>query len=64
MSEVAQRQTSFSRAEFDQWLAQRRAEEGMAAVPARGGRPVFKSWLRDMWEEIRPLPELRGLELF
>lgn len=64
MSEVAQRPTSFSRAEFDQWLAQRRGEEGMAVVHARGGRPVFKSWLRDMWEEIRPLPEVRGMELF
>jgi len=64
MSEVAQRPTSFSRAEFDRWLAQRRADAGLPPAEVRAGRPVFKSWLRDMWDEIRELPEARGLELF
>ena len=56
--------TSFSRAEFDGWLAQRRADEGLPPVQPRGGRPVFKSWLRDVWEHLRELPEARGLGLF
>ncbi|MCE9612336.1 MAG: hypothetical protein K8R23_19225 [Chthoniobacter sp.] len=64
MSEVAQRPTSFSRDEFDRWLAQRRADAGFAPAQSRGGRPVFKTWLRDMWDDIRELPEARGLELF
>ena len=56
--------TSFSRAEFDGWLTQRRADEGLPPVALRGGRPVFKSWLRDVWEHIHELPEARGLGLF
>ena len=64
MPELTQRPTSFSRPEFDLWLAQRRAEEGLAPVHTHGGRPVFKAWLRDMWEDLRQLPETRGLELF
>ena len=64
MRTFEQRPTSFSRAEFDQWLAQRRAEEGLAPLLPRAGRPVFKSWLRDMWDEIQELPEARELSLF
>jgi ATP-dependent RNA helicase SUPV3L1/SUV3 len=55
---------SFSRAEFDEWLAQRRAEEGLPPVMPRGGRHIFKSWLRDTWDDIQDLPEASRLRLF
>lgn len=64
LSPNSSRQSSFSRAEFDQWLAQRRSEEGLAPVPPRPGRPIFKSWLRDTWPDLKDLPEARGLALF
>lgn len=54
----------FSRPEYDQWLVRRRSEEGLAPVPIREGRPIFKSWLRDMWQHIRQLPEAAGLALY
>ena len=56
--------SSFSRAEFDGWLAQRRADAGLEAPIPCDGRPIFKSWLRDMWEDIVELPEAQALELF
>ncbi len=56
--------SSFSRAEFDGWLNQRRADEGLPAATPSDGRPVFKSWLRDVWEDIQELPEASALELF
>ena len=64
MPQLEQHPTSFLRAEFDGWLTQRRADEGLAPIPHGGGRPVFKSWLRDRWDDIRELPEARGLGLF
>ncbi len=64
MSVLEQRSSHFTRAEFDHWLAQRRAEEGLAAPATRHGRSIFKSWLRDHWDEIAELPEARGLGLF
>jgi ATP-dependent RNA helicase SUPV3L1/SUV3 len=54
----------FSRLEFDHWLAQRRAEEGMEPVGPREGRPIFKWWLRDVWPAVQELPEAGGLSLF
>jgi len=59
-----ERHSSFSRAEFDDWLAQRRADEGLAPVVPRPGRAIFKSWLRDTWSDIQDLPEAQGLGLF
>jgi ATP-dependent RNA helicase SUPV3L1/SUV3 len=59
-----ERHSSFSRDEFDGWLAQRRADEGLAPVIPRPGRPIFKSWLRDTWSDIQDLPEAQGLGLF
>src|SRR6476620_4078754 len=56
--------SSFSRLEFDRWLAQRRAEEGLTPAIPRSGRPIFKSWLRDVWPSLRELPETKGLGLF
>lgn len=64
MPDLDRRTTSFSRSEFDRWLAQRRADAGLAPVAIRGGRPIFKSWLRDAWGAIRDLPEAEGLGLF
>ena len=64
MTQTERQSTSFSRAEFDGWLTQRRADEGLAPIDPAGGRPVFKSWLRDRWEDIRELPEAQGLGLF
>ncbi|MEA3213088.1 MAG: ATP-dependent helicase [Chthoniobacter sp.] len=64
MPAVARHSSSFSRTEFDQWLAQRRAEEGLEPPIPQSGRPIFKSWLRDAWEDIRELPEAQGLGLF
>ena len=64
MPTLEQRSTSFSRAEFDGWLTQRRADEGLAPPARRTGRPIFKTWLRETWEDIRELPETRGLSLF
>ncbi len=64
MPQLEQHSTSFLRAEFDGWLTQRRADEGLAPIHPCGGRPVFKSWLRDRWDDIRELPEARGLGLF
>ena len=64
MPQLEQHSTSFLRAEFDGWLTQRRADEGLAPIRPGGGRPVFKSWLRDRWDDIRELPEARGLGLF
>src|SRR5437879_1877695 len=56
--------SSFSRDEFNQWLNQRRAEEGMEPVVVPSGRPIFKSWLRDAWKFMQDLPEAQGLGLF
>ena len=64
MRSTQRHSSSFSRAEFDGWLAQRRADAGLPAIEPRDGRPIFKSWLRDMWEEIQELPEAKALELF
>jgi len=64
MPQVAERHpTSFSRAEFDGWLAQRRADEGLPPIVPRSGRPVFKLWLRDAWQGIVELPEANTLGL-
>ncbi len=54
----------FSRAEFDQWLQARRTEQGLPEITPRSGQPIFKSWLRDNWLFIQPLPEAKGLGLF
>lgn len=54
----------FSRAEYDAWLAQRRVEEGLAPYTPLAGKGIFKSWLRDSWEFLQPLPEAHGLALF
>ncbi len=59
-----ERHSSFSRAEFDGWLTQRRADEGLPPRLPRPGRSIFKSWLRDTWEDISELPETQGLGLF
>ncbi len=64
MHTLNRRPNSFSRAEFDQWLERRRVEEGLDPIVTRQGRPIFKSWLRDMWDEIQELPEARELGLF
>lgn len=64
MPQLERRPSSFSRAEFDQWLAQRRTEEELTPATPRRGRPIFKSWLRDAWDDIQELPEARGLSLF
>ncbi len=64
MEALQSRPGSFPRAEFDQWLTDRRAQEGLAAVQLRTGRPIFKAWLRDQWHALRDLPETKGLSLF
>ena len=64
MPDLDRRSSSFSRPEFDAWLAQRRADAGLAPAPLRSGRSIFKSWLRDMWDDIAELPEAAGLGLF
>ena len=64
MPQLDRHSTSFSRAEFDGWLSQRRADEGLEPILPGSGRPVFKSWLRDRWDDIRELPEARDLGLF
>ena len=64
MPDLDQRPTSFSRLEFDHWLARRRLEVSLAPFHPRGGRPVFKSWLRDVWPSLRELPEARELDLY
>jgi ATP-dependent RNA helicase SUPV3L1/SUV3 len=64
MPQVAERHpTSFSRAEFDNWLAQRRADEGLTPIVPRSGRPIFKQWLRDAWPGIVELPDANTLSL-
>ena len=60
----ARNSTRFSRINFDEWLTQRRLDEGLAPAVPRDGEPVFKSWLRDHWKAIQELPEARGLSLF
>jgi ATP-dependent RNA helicase SUPV3L1/SUV3 len=61
---TARESASFSRPEFDQWLAERRMQEGLPPYQIRRGRPIFKWWLRDAWDGIRALPEAKGMELF
>lgn len=57
--------SSFSLLEFDQWLSQRRADEGLDPIDRwTGGRPFFKAWLRQRWPQIRELPEAKGLSLY
>ncbi|MDB6174070.1 MAG: helicase [Chthoniobacteraceae bacterium] len=58
------RPTRFSRTNFDEWLAQRRLEEGLAPFVPRDGELIFKSWLRDHWKWIQELPEAKGLSLY
>ncbi|MGV3531761.1 MAG: helicase-related protein [Chthoniobacteraceae bacterium] len=62
--ERARQSKSFSRTEFDRWLAQRRESEGLAPAALRNGRSIFKSWLRDTWDYLSELPEASGLGLF
>ncbi len=64
MSVLEQRSSHFTRAEFDHWLDQRRTQEGLAPTTPHHGRSIFKSWLRDRWDEIAELPEAAGLGLF
>jgi ATP-dependent RNA helicase SUPV3L1/SUV3 len=65
LMQVLQRHPSrFSRSQFDQWLALRRAEESLPEITPRNGQPIFKSWLRDNWQSIQPLPEAKGLNIF
>ncbi len=64
MSVLEQRSTHFTRAEFDHWLDQRRTQEGLPPTTPHHGRSIFKSWLRDRWDEIAELPEAGGLGLF
>ncbi len=59
-----QRPSSFSRAQFDAWLDERRTQENLPPAVRREGRPIFKSWLRDAWHFIHALPEAKGLGLF
>ncbi len=63
-SEQSRNSKSFSRVEYDRWLTRRRADEGLAPAVYRSGRPIFKSWLRDVWDHLSELPEAKGLGLF
>ena len=56
--------STFSRPQFNEWLARRRSEEGLAEFTPRDGENIFKSWLRDHWKWIAELPESKGLSLF
>jgi ATP-dependent RNA helicase SUPV3L1/SUV3 len=60
----SQRRSSFQRPEFDQWLQDRRREEGLPEAVLPEGRHLFKNWLSEVWPALKELPEARGLELF
>lgn len=65
MPELARKpSSSFTRADFNEWLSQRRSEEGLPPFTAPHGRPIFKNWLRDAWAGVSELPESAGLSLF
>ncbi len=64
MPRAESQSTSFSRADFDRWLAQRRLDEGLPPPTPRKGSAIFKSWLRDSWKDISPLPEAQGLDIY